>query len=326
MLGVAIVLTTAFLAVHFIKSIHEKRVENVTNELASAPPLVNTVTAGKAPATLTLKLPGETAAWYESTLYARVDGYVAQWNVDIGDKVKKGQVLATIETPELDAQLASAQARLKAAGDLVESRKADADFAKTTYARWRDSPHGVVSEQEREAKKAGFESAVARLNEAQAQVTLDKADVDHYTALTEFKQVVAPYDGTITKRRIDIGNLVTAGSSANTTPLYKIAQNNPMRVFIDVPQRDAGDMKVGVTARITASNIPGRVFEGRIARTARPSIRRRARLRRKWISPTPIWRLYPACLSMSVSIFRLKGGSRFLPPRLSSAPAGRRWR
>ncbi len=268
MLGVAIVLTTAFLAVHFIKSIHEKRVENVTNELASAPPLVNTVTAGKAPATLTLKLPGETAAWYESTLYARVDGYVAQWNVDIGDKVKKGQVLATIETPELDAQLASAQARLKAAGDLVESRKADADFAKTTYARWRDSPHGVVSEQEREAKKAGFESAVARLNEAQAQVTLDKADVDHYTALTEFKQVVAPYDGTITKRRIDIGNLVTAGSSANTTPLYKIAQNNPMRVFIDVPQRDAGDMKVGVTARITASNIPGRVFEGRIARTA----------------------------------------------------------
>ena len=128
-------------------------------------------------------------------------------------------MLATIETPELDAQLASAQARLKAAGDLVESRKADADFAKTTYARWRDSPHGVVSEQEREAKKAGFESAVARLNEAQAQVTLDKADVDHYTALTEFKQVVAPYDGTITKRRIDIGNLVTAGSSAHTTPL-----------------------------------------------------------------------------------------------------------
>ena len=171
-----------------------------------------------------MTLPGETAAWYESTIYARVDGYVATWNVDIGDHVKKGQVLATIDTPDLDAKLAAARAKVKASRALVVARQADADFAKTTYQRWKDSPKGVVSEQERDAKKAGYDSAVANLNEAKAQVGLDQADVDRYTALTQFKQVVAPYDGTITERHIDIGNLVTDGRT-NTTPLYRMVED-----------------------------------------------------------------------------------------------------
>ena len=115
--------------------------------------------------------------------------------------------------------------------------------------------------QEREAKKEAFDSAEAQLSQAQA-------DVDRYTVLAKFKQVVAPFDGTITERRIDIGNLVTSGSSSSTTSLYKMAQDNPMRVFVDVPQNAAGDMKVGVGAKITASTIPDKVFEGKVARTA----------------------------------------------------------
>jgi len=267
-LMIAVFLVAGFILVHIIKMVHEHRIDKATEESASAPTLVNVMTITHLPDALTLKLPGETAAWYTSTIYARVDGYVGKWNVDIGDIVKKGQVLATIETPELDAQLAAAQANLKSAEALVSARKADADFAKTTYDRWRDSPKGVVSEQEREAKKAAYASANASLNEAQAQVILDQANVDRYLVLTKFKQVTAPYDGKISQRHIDIGNLVTAGSTSNTTPLYQIVQNDPMRVFVDAPQSATADMKIGVPATITASNIPGHVFTGKIARTS----------------------------------------------------------
>ncbi len=262
------VLIVGFMIVHFTKSFHESSLSADTEKSAGAAALVDVITVKKAPSTLPLKLPGETASWYESIIYARVDGYVAKWNADIGDHVKKGQVLATIETPDLDAQLNAAQAKLKAAEALVKARQAEAEFAKTTYARWKDAPKGVVSEQEREAKKAGYNSAVAELNEAEAQVTLDKAEVDRYTVLTKFKQVTAPYDGRITERRIDIGNLVTAGSGANTTPLYRMSRNHPIRVFVDVPQDAASDMKAGVSAQISAGSIPDRIFRGKVARTA----------------------------------------------------------
>jgi len=250
----AIVLVVGFLMVHVIKYFHERSLASEATEAAAAPAMVDVITVGDAPASANLTLPGETAAWYESIIYARVDGYVKSWSADIGDSVKKGQVLATIETPELDAQLAAAKAKLVAA-------QADAEFAKTTYDRWRDSPKGVVSEQEREEKKAAYGSTAA-------QVKLAQADVNRYEALAQFKQVTAPYDGRITERRIDIGNLVTAGSSANTTPLYRMTQNSPMRVFVDVPQSAAGNMKKDVEASITASNIPGRIFKAAISRTA----------------------------------------------------------
>ncbi len=266
--SVAAVLVVGFIIVHFVKSSHENGLADDTQKSSSDSPLVDVITVSKAPAMLALKLPGETASWYESIIYARVDGYVAKWMADIGDHVKKGQVLATIETPDLDAQLNAAEAKLKAGEALVKAREAETEFAKTTYDRWKDAPKGVVSEQEREAKKAGYNSAVAGLNEAKAQVALNKADVDRYTVLTQFKQVTAPYDGRITERRIDIGNLVTSGSAVSTTPLYRMSKNNPIRVFVDVPQSVASEIVVGSTADITANNIANRVFEGKVARTA----------------------------------------------------------
>ena len=127
----------------------------------------------------------------------------------------------------------------------------------------------MVSEQERESKKADYESANARLFAANAQVALDKSKVDQYTALAQFKQVVAPFDGTITERKIDIGNLVTAGSGSTTTPLYRMAQTDPLRVFVDVPQNSAIElMKPGVPAEIRATGPSGGVFIGAITRSA----------------------------------------------------------
>ena len=118
-------------------------------------------------------LPGETAAWYTSTIYARVNGYVAHWFVDIGDHVKKGQVMALIDTPELDAQLAAARAQLERANADVLMRKAEVQFAQSQYERWRDSPKGVVSEQEREQKHSEYDGATAQYKAAQAQVALE---------------------------------------------------------------------------------------------------------------------------------------------------------
>jgi len=104
-------------------------------------------------------LPGDIHAWYEAPIYARVNGYLKNWYFDFGAQVKKGQVLADIETPEIDAQLTAAKAKLNAASAAVKVRDAEAQFAKTTYERWRDSPRGVVSVQEQDAKQADYQSA-----------------------------------------------------------------------------------------------------------------------------------------------------------------------
>jgi RND family efflux transporter MFP subunit len=233
-------------------------------------PAVNVFTITPSPGTASLKLPGETAAWNETAIYARVNGYVAKWFADIGDNVTAGQTLALIETPELDAELLAAKAKLNASIAQVAVKQARADFAVTTDQRWLESPKGVVSDQERESKKAGSAEALAELNSAQAQVMLQRADVDRLTALTQFKEVKAPFEGTIVQRQIDIGNLVTAGSTANTTSLYRLSENTPMRIFVHAPQSVAQQlMKSGTPAVVTSADDPSMHLEGKVSRTAR---------------------------------------------------------
>ncbi|HEX2791254.1 MAG TPA: efflux RND transporter periplasmic adaptor subunit [Steroidobacteraceae bacterium] len=267
--AVALVLLLAFLIVHVSKWHAERGLARATQAAATARATVDVVVVHNSAAAGTLSLPGETAAWFESTIYARVSGYVAKWYVDIGDHVKAGQLLATIDTPELDAELAAARAKLQVARAQVKVKQADATFASSTYVRWRDSPKGVVSDQEREDKKAGDATAAAELEAARAQVSLDQADVDRLSAFEQFKRVTAPYAGTIIERRVDIGNLVTAGGSATTTSLYRMAQDDPIRVFVEVPQSAAPDlMKVGVPARISTNDVSGQTITGAITRTS----------------------------------------------------------
>ena len=268
-LAVALVLLLAFVIVYLSRLHAEHKLARETRAAAAAIPTVDVVTVRGAPAGGSLTLPGETAAWYESTIYARVSGYVAKWYVDIGDHVKAGQVLALIDTPELDAEFAAAKAKLQVSEAQVKVKQADAAFAASTYERWRDSPKGVVSDQEREDKKAGNAGAAAQLEAARAQVNLDQADVDRLSAFEQFKRVTAPYIGTITERRIDIGNLVTAGSSGDTTLLYRMAQDDPIRIFVDVPQSAAPDlMKIGIPAKILTGAASGQSISGAITRTS----------------------------------------------------------
>ena len=242
----------------------------LTSDSAAEPPTVNVISAEPSDASQSLTLPGETAAWDETTIYARVNGYVAKWLVDIGDHVTAGQSLAAIETPELDAELLASRAKLNAAVAEVAVKQAEADFAETTERRWRESPKGVVSDQEREAKSAGKAEAIANLNESRAQVALQQAEVDRLSALTQFKDVKAPFEGTIVQRNIDIGNLVTAGSTANTSSLYRLSSDNPIRIFVHVPQNVASQIIAdGADVEITSGDDPGLRLEGQVKRTAK---------------------------------------------------------
>lgn len=179
-------------------------------------------------------------------------------------------MLALIETPELDAQLQAARAKLSAAEAEVNVKQAKDDFAKSTYERWRSSPQGVVSDQERESKKAAAIAAESELVAAKAQVTLDKADVDRLTSLTEFKQVKAPFGGTIVERDIDLGDLVTAGSGSGMSALFRVVQSRPMRVFVDVPQSAADRLLTDAPeADIAVGGDASRHYEGKVSRTSR---------------------------------------------------------
>jgi len=264
----AAALAVGFFVVHEKKSTAENDLANETADAANQPVPVDVVQVQPAPPVQSLTFPGETAGWYESTVYARVSGYIRDWKVDIGDKIEKGQLMCDIETPEVDADLAAAEAKFKASQADVTVEQANADFAETSYQRWWNSPKGYVSEQEKQEKKAERDSGLAKVAAAEAQVKLDQASVDRLNAMEGFKMVLAPYKGVVTQRRIDIGDLVTAGSTSSTTSLYTVAQADEIRTFVDIPQRAAPGISVGMPAVITDDEMAGREFHGKVARTA----------------------------------------------------------
>lgn len=237
--------------------------------VAAAIPAVDLVHPTKGAPERQVVLPGDIHAWYEAPIYARVNGYLKNWYFDFGAQVKKGQVLADIDTPEIDAQLTAAKAKLVAASAAVKVRDAEAQFAKSAYERWRDSPRGVVSVQEQQAKQADYESGVARLNAANADVAVAQADVDRLESLQNFKQVVAPFDGVVTSRRTDIGALIDAGSAGNARELFSVADTHKVRIYVKVPQRLAGNIHRGLEAELRLPQFPGKVFTAKATTTSR---------------------------------------------------------
>ncbi len=202
---------------------------------------VNVVSAQRDRKAKELILPGTFQAFQETTIYPRANGYVKSWKVDIGDNVTKGQLLAEIETPEVDQQLAQA--------------KANFDIAKVTADRWRDLvAKKVVAAQENDEKQKAFEAA--RANYEQLQKTQG------------FKQIMAPFGGKVSARHVDVGALVTAGSGAAGTALFGIVQSDPLRVYVYAPQENASSIHEGLFAKIILQELPGQQFEGTVMRTA----------------------------------------------------------
>jgi len=217
-------------------------------------------------------LPGNIEAWYGAPIYARVSGYLKAWYFDFGANVKKGQLLAEIDAPDLDAQLAAANAKLASAEAQVKVRDAERNFAETTYTRWRESPKGVVSVQETQAKKEAFGSADARYKAAIAEANVNHSQVDQLAALEEFKRIVAPFDGVVTARDTDVGALINAGSGvgAGTGPqLFRVADVHQMRVFVQVPQEMSANIRAGLTAEMTLPQYPDKTFKAVVSTTSK---------------------------------------------------------
>ena len=202
---------------------------------------VNVATAQRDAKPKELVLPGTFDAFNQTTIFPRSNGYVKSWKVDIGDNVKAGQLLAEIEEPEVDQQLAQARAQQ--------------EIAKVTADRWRDLlDRKVVSKQEYDQNEKAYEAANANLQQ------LEK--------IQGFQQVVAPFTGKITARNIDVGTLVTAGTGNSGTPLFNMVQSDPLRVYVFVPQTNAASMREGLKAKILVQERPGQDFEGTVTRTA----------------------------------------------------------
>jgi RND family efflux transporter MFP subunit len=201
-------------------------------------------------------LPGNVQPFITSPVYARTNGYLKKWYFDIGARVKKGQLLAVIETPEVDQQLQQARSNLLTA-------QANLELATITKTRYQGllKKH-AVSQQD-------SDNAVGTYNANKAIVQADQAAVDQYGALVSFEKVYAPFDGVITARNTDIGDLINSGSNANVkTDLFHIAQPGMLRVYVNVPEEYSRGIKVGMTADLALAEFPGRTFQGNLVRTA----------------------------------------------------------
>jgi RND family efflux transporter MFP subunit len=266
--SIAIVIAIG-IAVAGILARREQEGEVAKNTSELAVPAVATITPKRGVTGQQISLPGDIEAWYEAPIYARVSGYLKAWYFDFGAHVEKGQLLAEIDAPDLDAQFAAAKATLASAQAQVNVREAERDFAETTYARWRDSPKGVVSEQETEAKKAEFGSSDARYKAAIAEAHVNQSQVDQLTALEAFKRIVAPFDGIVTQRNTDIGALINAGSGTSNGPqLFRVADVHEMRVFVQVPQEQSSNMRAGLTAEMTLPQYPDKTFKAVVSTTS----------------------------------------------------------
>lgn len=205
-----------------------------------------------------LALPGTIEAFQQASIFARTTGYVKKWLVDIGDVVHEGDLLAELDTPEVDHQLSQAQAQ-------AQQAKAALDIAQTDADRWSSmgKDHSVSQEE--------IDTKLANLKEAKATYDADLANVQQLTATQNFKHIVAPFTGTVTFRHIEVGNLVSAGTgtaATGTSELFRVAQIDPVRVYIDVPEANTRSIQPGVKANIHVQSYPDRIFEGTVVRSA----------------------------------------------------------
>jgi RND family efflux transporter MFP subunit len=248
-----------------------------------ARPTVSLVHAQKREPVSELLLPGNIQPLYSATVYSRIDGYVERRNVDIGAMVSAGQVLAVISSPEVDQQLLQARAALSQsdasllqARAALEQAKANAELARLKSERYLPlGEKDAVSQQAvdeavqaHHARVADVAAANANITAAEANVAANRANVARLEQMQSFERIVAPFDGTITARNVERGDLVNAGSDAAGNALFSIAQSGILRLQVDVPQSEAINIKDGQKASINVRERPGRGYTGTVVRSA----------------------------------------------------------
>jgi RND family efflux transporter MFP subunit len=260
---IVFVVTVVLAIVGIVRRQHASTVlANYTDTIA--PPTVSVEQPALQQSAQEIVLPGNMQAFTLAPIYARTTGYVKAWYHDIGSRVSKGELLAIIETPELDQQLEQAKADLATA-------QSNAALAKTTAGRYQDLiGNNAVSQQD-------TDNAVTQLKATATQVNSAVANVRRLEELQSFERIVAPFDGVITTRNIDVGQLITATGSTTTAgagtvignrEIFDLSAISTLRVFVNVPQIYAPDAKNGVIATLTLPQYPGRKFEGKLVRTS----------------------------------------------------------
>jgi RND family efflux transporter MFP subunit len=200
----------------------------------------------------TVQLPGQLSAYTDAPIYAQTSGYLKSWSFDIGAKVKGNDILGEIDTPEVDQALAQAKAQLK-------TDQSSLQLAEVTFRRYQLLfVQKVLDAQTRDTSADTYE-------EDKAQVTADQANIDRLNALEAFKLLRAPFDGIVTARDVDVGAYVANGSG---NQLFRVARTSPLRVYVNVPQRDAQLVKIGMEADLTLPQFPGRTFRAQVTNTA----------------------------------------------------------
>jgi RND family efflux transporter MFP subunit len=234
----------------FVRVANARALEASSTELARQ--YVKTALPQTAAAGQTLALPGTLQGFVQAPISARASGYLKRWTRDIGSRVRKGELLAEIETPEIDQQLSQAiAARQQTASSL--------ELAKSTVARWENlRKKDVVSQQDLDERRSALSQATANLAAADA-------NVQRLRQMEGFKRIVAPFDGVITRRNVDVGDLIDAGGSR---PLFLLAQTDPLRVYVNVPQSYAQLVKAGQPVVVTQAELRGQSFKGEVARTS----------------------------------------------------------
>jgi membrane fusion protein, multidrug efflux system len=242
----------ALLAIGIIPRIMKRRALDEAHASLLEPRVVTTVDAKRASAGGKLALPGAALPFQSGIIYARVNGFVRELRADLGDHVSAGQVLAVLDTPELQSDLVSARAR-------AAENDRNAKLAHATSERY-----GALSESGVASKQQADETS-ARANSAESAAATARSEVERIETMLAFRQVTAPFSGVITRRGVERGSLVTAGSSAGITALYEIARIDTLKVFIDVPQSLAGSISIGDPAEVAAG---GKSISGKVARTS----------------------------------------------------------
>jgi len=254
LIGAALLVLITAGAVTFLNRHTESNALAKETEAVSVP-TVAVVQPASEPGNDELVLPGNLLAFEESPIFARTNGYLLRWYKDIGSKIQKGELLAAIDTPEIDQELSQARASR-------EQIKAALDLAKISADRWANLlKTDSVSQQEADQEASGYQQALANLAAADANVR-------RLEELESFKNVYAPFSGVLTKRNVDPGALINSGAQATGKELFDVARVDPLRVYVSVPQAYAPSMKVGMKANVTLQEFPGQKFLGTVARTA----------------------------------------------------------
>jgi multidrug efflux pump subunit AcrA (membrane-fusion protein) len=271
--------------------INREAIAKAAKRQQDAVPAVVVTAAIRSNSTAQLSLPGSTAAQVEAPIYARASGYVTKRLVDIGDRVKAGQLLAIIDAPDLDQQVDQARAGLQQSESVLRQTQAQAKLVSLTWERYKVLvARGVLSRQDGDTQDANYNVSLANVRAAEDMVNSNRANLQRLVKLKAYERVEAPFAGVVITRNIDIGSLIssaggslgggvnTAGTGSVTIPvtgsatlgaeMFRIARLDHLRVFVSVPERSAQYVAVGQTVNLQFDSAPGKTFQGKVVRTS----------------------------------------------------------